>query len=55
LAGLVEAALLQASVAGDVGGDLEFLAVRVGLDAGVETRGGAAKLNVERACHEEGG
>jgi len=35
--------------------DLKFLAVGVGLDAGVETRAGTAKLNMERACQEESG
>jgi hypothetical protein len=35
--------------------DLKFLAVGVGLDAGVETRVGTAKLNMERACQEESG
>lgn len=35
--------------------DLKFLAVGVGLDAGVETLAGTPKLNMERACQEENG
>ncbi len=49
----VEAALLQAAVARDMGSDLEFLAVGVGLNAGVEARGGSAELNVKGAREEE--
>ena len=47
LSDFVEATLLQASVARDMGGDLEFLPVGVGIDAGVETRCGSARTECE--------
>ncbi len=53
LPNFVEAALLQAAVAGYVSRDLEFLAIRVGIDTGIESRRASAELNVERACQEE--
>ena len=49
----VEAAQLKMSVTCDMGSDLEFLAVGVGLNAGVEARGSSAELNVKRACKKE--
>ena len=45
---LAEAARLQPPVAGDVGGDLEFLPVSIRLDARVKVSRGSAHLDVER-------
>jgi len=49
----VEAALLQVAVTQDVGGDQEFLAIGVRLNAGVEARGSSARLHVKRTGEEK--
>ena len=45
----VEATLLRATVAGDMGGDLKFLSVSVRLNFRVEADGAASQLNVQCA------
>ena len=49
LSDFVEAALLEAAVARNVGSDLEFFAVGVRLNAGVDARLACAGLHVEGA------
>ena len=53
LSDFVETAVLQAAVACDVGDDLEFLTVCVGIDGCVETWRGFSQLNVESASEEK--
>ena len=53
LPNFVETALLQAAVVRNVGGDLEFLPVGVGLNARIEASGASARLNVQRAREKE--
>src|ERR1035438_8117158 len=53
LSDFVEAAFLQAAVAGDVRCDLNFLPVRIGLNVRVETGGGSEHLDVKGAGEKE--
>src|SRR5579864_7384881 len=53
LANLLEGARLQATVARDMGDDLQFLAVGIGLDSGVESRGCIVRLDMKSACDKE--
>ena len=45
----VEAAILQAAIACDLGCDLEFLTVRIGINARVEMRGSSAEMKSHTA------
>src|ERR1700730_7694751 len=49
----IEAAPLQTAITDDVGGELKFFSVGVGLNFRVEPDGSAPHLNVQRACEKE--
>src|ERR1035438_9376643 len=53
LSDFVEAAFLQAAVAGDVRCDLNFLPIGIGLNVRVEMGGGCAHLDVKRTGEKE--
>ena len=53
LSNFLEGARLQAAVARDVGDDLQFLPVGIGLDGGVEEGGRSAPLNLKGSCDKE--
>ena len=49
----VVASRLQASVAGDMGRDLQFLPICIGLNTGIQLAECPMRLNVESSCEKE--
>lgn len=53
LSDFVEGSRLQSSVAGDMRRDLQFLPIRIALNAGIQARGCPVRLNVKRSYEKE--